>query len=260
MPFTDINQRTHFDQCSLNILEQLQVEFRHRLQPAFEVGDQIRLMQKFCAILGIALDHDRGQNLRASEPATEADQLREFFIVHFIHCLLDAVLGAIEFLTHADPIPFVRRFGDRLGMGGDGITHSNPLGQRQDSLANLLHRGRVLRLHRNEAIRDHRAKQESDPGTFREITPLVVADIFAPVHPAQFVQRAENLIRQRYDYVIDLFRQLFNIDVFRGFGGPCTQGQTRHDADGQFKNSSEWDHRDASTVDFAFVFRINESP
>ena len=175
-------------------------------------------MEKLGAILRKALVHDRGQHFGAAEPAAQADQLRELFIVHFVHRLLDAVLRAIEFLANADPIALVGRFGDGLGVRRNRIAHANALGEREDALANLLHRGRIFRLHRDEAIGDHRAEQKGDARTFGEIASLFVPDVFAPVHPAQLVQCAKNLVRQWHHDVIDFFRELLDVDVFRSFG------------------------------------------
>ena len=56
-----------------------------------------------------------------------------------------------------------------------------------------------------------------------------VPDIFAPVHAAQFVQRAEDLVRQRHDDVVDFFDNCFT-SMFRSFGRVRTERQACHSA------------------------------
>ena len=57
-------------------------------------------------------------------------------------------------------------------------------------------------------------EQERDARTFGEIAPLFAADVFLPIYPAEFVQRAEDLVRQRHHDVVDFLRELFDVDLF----------------------------------------------
>src|ERR1041384_6253577 len=54
------------------------------------------------------------------------------------HCLLDAILGAIEFLAHTFPVSFVCRFGDRLCVLRYGAFDSNAPSQCLDPLADVI--------------------------------------------------------------------------------------------------------------------------
>ena len=83
------------------------------------MNEQVRLMKQLGAFHGKTLRHDRRQNLRAAQPSAQADQLGEFFVVHFVHRLLHAVLGAIELLPHILPFALVRRLDDGFGMRGN---------------------------------------------------------------------------------------------------------------------------------------------
>ncbi|PYK17861.1 MAG: hypothetical protein DME55_08670 [Verrucomicrobia bacterium] len=116
--------------------------------------------------------------------------------MHFIHCLLHAVLGPIQFKPHIFPITFVRRLDDRLGMWRDRISDANPLRQCHDTLANILYRRRVFRLHRDETISDHCPQQECNTRPLGEIWPFIAADVFLPIDRSELVQRPENFVRQ----------------------------------------------------------------
>jgi hypothetical protein len=96
-----------------------QVKVGHRLQSCLKTGEQIRLMQKLSAVVGEMLFHHGGQYFRAPQPPAQTNELRQLFIVHFVHCLLHAVLSAIQFLPHICPIALVCRIDDRLGVWRD---------------------------------------------------------------------------------------------------------------------------------------------
>ena len=51
-----------------------------------------------------------------------------------------------------------------------------------------------------------------------KLLPFFVAHVFFPVHRAELVQRAEDLVRQRHHHVFHFFGQLFNVDMLRGLG------------------------------------------
>ena len=54
-----------------------------------------------------------------------------------------------------------------------------------------------------------------NPRALLEITPLLVPDVFLPVHGAEFVERAEDFVWQRHDHILDLARELADIDSLR---------------------------------------------
>jgi hypothetical protein len=62
-----------------------------------------------------------------------------------------------------------------------------------------------------------------------------------PIHRAQFVQRAENLVRQWDHNILHGCGQLFNVDVLRDLSGIRAKSKTAEHAQG-FKTSSKGYH------------------
>ena len=125
--------------------------------------------------------------------------------MHLVHCLLHAILCAIELLAHTFPVALVRSFGDRFSMRRDGVSHADSLSQRQDFLPNLFNGRRILCLHSHESIGNHRPQQKSDPRPLGKTRALVGSNVFLPVDRAQFIQRAKDFIRQRNHHVFHRF-------------------------------------------------------
>src|SRR5882724_9401171 len=183
----------------------------------------------------------RCQYFGSAQPPAQANELRQLFIVHLVHCLLYAVLGAIQFPAHIVPIPLVCCLNDRLRMRCNRISHTNTFRQRRDTLPNLLHGFCVFSLHGDKTIRDHCPKQEGNTWTLGEVRSLVAADMCPPVHRAQLVQRTENLVSQWHHNVFHSRGQLFNVDVLRGLSAIRTNGKTaEHNQD--FKISYKRHH------------------
>ena len=199
-------------------------------------------MQQLRAVLRKVPVDDRGQHLGAAQPAPETNELGKFFVVHFVHRLLHAVLGAVEFLPHRRPVTAVRCLRDRLGVGHDRAPHPNALGQTNDTLADLLHTRRVLRLHRDEAVGDDRPEEERDPRALGEIGSFVRADEFLPVHAIELVERAEDFVGQRHDHVVDIFREAFDVDAAGRFRRRGLKAQESQHAAGQKNYFSERSH------------------
>src|SRR5450432_1218437 len=120
-----IDQRLDFDEGTLDLAEQRDVELRHICELALKILEQVWLMEQLRAISREMTIYHRSQNLRAAQPSAETNELRKFFIAHFIHRLLDAVLCAIEFLPNGPPIAPVGRSRDRFGMRPDRISNAN---------------------------------------------------------------------------------------------------------------------------------------
>jgi hypothetical protein len=66
--------------------------------------------------------------------------------------------------------------------------------------------------------------------------------VFLPVYRAQFVQGAEDFVRQRNDYVLHRFRQLFNIDMLRDLGALNAQDQATR-VDFKYLGTGHWELR-----------------
>src|SRR4026208_35621 len=174
---TDVDQGFHFAQSILNLMDNWKIKFRHSLKPFLKIREQIRLVQQLGAVRGKTFVNYRCQYFSSAEPAAQTNELRQLFIVHLVHCLLYAVLRAIQFPAHIIPIPLVCRPNDRLRMRCNRISHANTLRQRSDALPNVLHGFCVFRLHSNKAIRDHRSQQKSNTWTLGKIRSLVAADM-----------------------------------------------------------------------------------
>ena len=100
-------------------MDNWEIELRHCLQPCLKIGKQIGLVEQLRAIGGKMLVHNRRQHFRATQPAAQADKLRQFFIVHLVHRLLHAVLSAVQFLAHVLPFALVCPINDRFRMRRD---------------------------------------------------------------------------------------------------------------------------------------------
>ena len=61
--------------------------------------------------------------------------------------------------------------------------------------------------------------------------------MFPPVNCAQFVQRAEDFVRQRHDNVFHSRGQLINVNVLRGLGGIYAKSKPPKQTYAQFEMS-----------------------
>ena len=182
-------------------------------------------MQKLGALCAKMRAHNRGQHLRPSQPPAQADQLGQFLILHFVHRLLHAILGAIELLPHVLPLSFVRCLRDRFCMRSNGIAHANSLRQRQHTLPNVFYGRRILRLNCDKTIGNHRSEQKGNTRSLGKICPLFRAHEFLPVDRPEFIQGAKHLIGQWHHHVLHFFRELFYIDML---GSLRRLGAERH--------------------------------
>jgi len=120
-------------------------------------------------------------------------------------------------------------------------------------LANLFYRRRVFGLNGDETVGNNGPEKEGDSWTLGEVTAFLGAHVFAPIDGPKLVERAKDLVRQRHDHVLDLLRHLAHVDLARGLGSmEAKRGPEEHAR----ANLQSFNHRQLSTVDFVFVFRI----
>src|SRR5262249_15695785 len=72
----NVNERLHFGQSALNLVNEWEVKLGHCLQSCLKVSQEIGLMQKLGPVGGEMLLHHRGQHFRAPQPPTKTNELR----------------------------------------------------------------------------------------------------------------------------------------------------------------------------------------
>ena len=193
----------------MNLPEQRDVELRHVAEFPLEIVEQVRLMEQLRAVGRISACSPPRSGPRAAEPAAQADQLREFFVVHFVHRLLDAVLRPIEFLAHAVPVPLSAASVIAFACGTIEFPTPIPLARPSTrcpisftlgaSSACTAMKPSAITAPSSSAIRGRSVK----------LAALARAHVFLPVHAVELVQRAEDFVRQRHHHIIDVFESCF---------------------------------------------------